>query len=176
MRHHLHLVHPPNLSPHTPSTRYQQVTSMHMHRWGFSTHMYTHTTHKQKHNRHTQTVTQTNVHTYPHKEIFQHVQIMQKPFEDILKNCAWPPEKGIVCAWSVFICTSPQQHPQTWSNHKNGISWCSVHWRCVPIKQWGQTTCGAHTCTQTDTIRTSLSPFAALEPKCMVHITYGQTA
>ena len=40
----------------------------------------------------------------------------------------------------------------------------------------GQTTCGAHTCTQTDTIRTSLAPLAALEQKCMVHITYGQTA
>ena len=50
---------------------------------------------------------------------------------------------GIVCAWSVFICTSPQQHPQTWSNHKNGISWCSVHWRCVPSKQCRPTTCGA---------------------------------
>ena len=89
----------------------------------------------------------TCTHMYPHKEILHLLQLVQFQISWtlVLKliACSFKSNDEAVCGVhdhlkremcappSVFICTSSQQYPQTWSNHQNGISWCRVHYRCV---------------------------------------------
>ena len=148
---------PQSLSSHSLHMLSADGSHPHMHGWGFQyTHVHTH---------YTQTETQ-QTHTDSHTNTCTLIPTQgdTPPTSDHAKNwrhleelCMTTWKGDYASAWSVFICTSPQQHPQTWSNHKNGISWCSVHWRCVPSKQWrGDHLWGTHM--HTDRHNTYLPP------------------
>ena len=156
---------PQSLSSHSLHMLSADGSHPHMHGWGFQyTHVHTHYTQTETQQTHTNRNT-TDTHRQSHKHMYTHTHTRR--YSTNFRPCkklktSWRTvhdhlKRGLCKCLVCFHVHIPQQHPQTWSNHKNGISWCSVHWRCVPSKQWrGDHLWGTHM--HTDRHNTYLPP------------------